>query len=403
MKTPPVTSIPLAPAAAPVLSPSLIALLAGGAGLAAATLYYSQPLLGVLAADIGASGAAIGWVPTITQLGYAAGLLFLIPLGDRHDRRNLILIKAVLLTLALLVAGWAPGLPALLLASLAIGLSATLIQDLVPAAATLAPPQQRGRVVGMVMTGLLLGILLSRVVSGLVGEQLGWRAVFLGAAASIALLGVAAWRSLPHFAPTVTGSYASLMASLLHLWSQHASLRRAALAQGLLAIGFSAFWSTLAVMLHGEPFRLGTAAAGTFGLAGAAGALAAPLVGRIADRHGPERVTRLGAGLAALSFSAMLLLPWLAPAGQLALIAVSALGFDLGVQASLVAHQSIIYAIAPEARSRLNAVFMVGMFTGMAAGGGLGSLALAAFGWSGVVILAAASALLALGVRMWRA
>ena len=379
---------------------SLIGLLAGGAGVAAATLYYSQPLLGVLASDIGASSRDAGWIPTITQLGYAAGLLFLIPLGDRYDRRRLILIKAVVLTLALLLTGMASTLPALLLASLALGLSATLIQDFIPAAATLAAPQQRGKVVGMVMTGLLMGILLSRVVSGLVAGQFGWRAVFFGAAASIAMVGVASWRGLPRFAPTVTVSYARLMASLGSLWRQHASLRRAALAQGLLSVGFSAFWSTLAVMLHGAPFHLGTAAAGAFGLAGAAGALAAPLVGRIADRHGPERVTRLGAGLALVSFAAMLLLPWLPPAAQLGLIALSALGFDLGVQASLIAHQTIVYGIAPEARSRLNAILMVGVFTGMAAGGGLGSLALASHGWNGVVVLAAGTSLLALVLRL---
>jgi len=252
-----------------------------------------------------------------------------------------------------------------------------------------------------VMTGLLLGILLSRVVSGFVAEHFGWRAMFVAAAASIALLAAALWRGLPRFAPTTRLPYGALLGSLVTLWRDHGALRRAALAQGLLSVGFSAFWSTLAVMLHGAPFHLGAAAAGAFGLAGAVGALGAPLAGRIADRHGPERVTRLGAGLAALSFAAMALSPWLSPHARLALIVVSAMGFDLGVQASLIAHQTVVYGIDPPARSRLNAVLMVGMFIGMATGAALGSQALAAWGWMGVTALATTAATAALVVRLW--
>ncbi len=383
------------------LSGSLILLLATGAGLAVASLYYSQPMLGVLADDIGASERTVGMVPMATQLGYALGILLLAPLGDRYDRRRIILIKAAILTAALLLAGAASGVGALLGASLAIGLTATLAQDIVPAAASLAPEQHRGRIVGTVMTGLLLGILLSRVVAGFVAEHFGWRAMFVAASASIAVIGVAAWRGLPRFHPTTHLSYGALLGSLRTLFNKHGALRRAALAQGLLAIGFSAFWSTLAVMLHGAPFHLGSAAAGAFGLAGAAGALAAPLAGRIADRKGPELVTRLGVGLATLSFAAMALSPWFSTQGQLVLLALAAIGFDLGVQATLVAHQTIVYGIEPGARSRLNAVLFVGMFIGMAAGAALGSLALAQWGWIAVVALATASSALALVVRMW--
>ena len=395
------TAHPTAHGHAHGLSGSLILLLATGAGLAVASLYYSQPMLGVLADDIGASERAVGMVPMATQLGYALGILLLAPLGDRYDRRRIILIKAAILTAALLLAGAASGVGALLGASLAIGLTATLAQDIVPAAATLAPEQYRGRIVGTVMTGLLLGILLSRVVAGFVAEHFGWRTMFVVASASIAAIGVAAWRGLPRFHPTTHLSYGALLGSLRTLFNKHGALRRAALAQGLLAIGFSAFWSTLAVMLHGAPFHLGSAAAGAFGLAGAAGALAAPLAGRIADRKGPELVTRLGVGLATLSFAAMALAPWFSTQGQLVLLALAAIGFDLGVQATLVAHQSIVYGIEPGARSRLNAVLFVGMFIGMAAGAALGSLALAQWGWIAVVALATASSALALVVRMW--
>jgi predicted MFS family arabinose efflux permease len=389
------------PAAATRLRPSLVLLLAVSTGLAVASLYYSQPMLGVLGADIGASGRAVGLVPTLTQLGYALGILFLAPLGDRYDRRRIILGKAAVLAVALLLAAAAPSIGVLLVASLAIGVTATMAQDLVPAAATLAPEAHRGKVVGTVMTGLLLGILLSRVVSGFVAEHFGWRAMFIAAAGSIALVGLAAWRGLPRFKPTTHLAYGALLGSLTKLWRRHGRLRRATLAQGLLSVGFSAFWSTLAVMLHAAPFHLGSAAAGAFGLAGAAGALAAPLAGRLADRRGPELVTRLGAALVTLSFAAMALAPLMTPRAQLWLLVVCAIGFDLGVQATLIAHQTIVYGIDPGARSRLNAVLFVGMFVGMAAGAALGSLLLAEWGWIAVTALATATAIAALGVRAW--
>lgn len=382
----------------PALPAPLLGLLALGAGLAVAPLYYSQPMLGVLGGEFSATPSAIGLVPTLTQLGYAGGLFLLAPLGDRFDRRRIILGKAVVLCLALLLAAAAPSLHMLVFASLLIGLSATLAQDIVPAAATLAPEANRGRTVGTVMTGLLLGILLSRVVSGFVAEHFGWRAMFVAAAGSIALLGVALWRGLPRFAPTTSLSYGALLGSVLTLWQRHAALRRAALAQGLLSVSFSAFWSTLAVMLHAAPFHLGSSAAGAFGLAGAAGALMAPLAGRMADRKGPEIVTRIGAGLVAAAFAAMFF-----GHEQLWLIALGAVVFDLGTQAALIAHQSIVYSMEPAARSRLNAVLMTGVFIGMASGAWLGSLALAQWGWQGVCGVAALAGLAALVVRMWPA
>ena len=382
------------------LPSALVLLLASGAGLAVASLYYSQPMLGVLGADIGAAPRALGFIPTLTQLGYALGILLLAPLGDRFDRRRIIVTKAAVLMVALLLAAIAPSISVLLAASLAIGIAATMAQDIVPAAATLAPEASRGKVVGTVMTGLLLGILLSRVVSGFVAEHFGWRAMFFAAAASIAVIGVAAWHGLPRFKPTTTLAYGALLGSLAGLWRQHGALRRAALSQGLLSVAFSAFWSTLAVMLHGGPFHLGSAAAGAFGLAGAAGALAAPIAGRLADKRGPELVTRIGAALVALSFAALCLAPLLGDHAQLWLLGAGAVGFDLGVQAALIAHQTIVYGIDPGARSRLNAVLFVGIFAGMAVGAALGSLLLAQWGWIAVTALGTAAALAALAVRL---
>ncbi|WP_342616353.1 MFS transporter [Rhodoferax sp. GW822-FHT02A01] len=388
------------PAAEAELPATLVLLLATGAGLSVASLYYSQPMLGVLGDELSASTRAIGWVPTLTQLGYALGLFLLAPLGDRFDRRSIILGKAALLVLALLLAALAPSIQVLLVASLAIGITATMAQDIVPAAATLAPVAYRGRVVGTVMTGLLLGILLSRVVSGFVAEHFSWRTMFFAAAASVAAIGVAAMRGLPHFKPTTSLPYAALLGSLGNLWRRYPALRRAALAQGLLSVAFSAFWSTLAVMLHSEPFHLGSSVAGAFGLAGASGALAAPLAGRLADKRGPELVTRLGAGLVMLSFVAMAMAPWLSSHAQLVLLVVCAVTFDLGVQAALIAHQTIVYGIEPAARSRLNAVLMVGMFVGMATGAALGSTLLAQWGWVAVTFLAAGASFAALLVRL---
>ncbi|NMG65808.1 MFS transporter [Azoarcus indigens] len=381
------------------ISGSLVLLLATGAGLSVASLYYSQPMLGVLGADMQADARSVGMVPTLTTLGYALGILLLAPLGDRYDRRVIIAIKAAILSVALLLSGLAPGIGLLLAASLAVGLTATLAQDIVPAAATLAPEAQRGKIVGMVMTGLLLGILLSRVVSGFVAEQFGWRAMYLIAAVSIAAIGIAAWRGLPHITPTTRASYGALLGSMRALWGKYRALRYAALAQGLLSVGFSAFWSTLAVMLH-DKFQLGSAAAGAFGLAGAAGALAAPLAGRLADRRGPQLVTRLGSGLAMVSFAIMGLSFLLPPTAQLGLIIVSIIGFDLGMQATLVAHQTLVYGLDPAARSRLNALLFTCMFIGMSTGAALGSLALAQWGWMGVVALATLSSAAALGVRL---
>ena len=378
----------------------LVLLLAIGAGMSVASLYYNQPMLGVLAGDLHASAQTAGLVPTLNQLGYALGILLCAPLGDRYDRRRVILAKCGLLALALAMGGLAPGMTTLLCASLAIGLTATVAQDFVPAAATLARIEHRGRIVGTVMTGLLLGILLSRVGSGLIAGIWGWRAVYLIAAVGMVLVGLASARWVPRFEPTTTVGYGALLASLVPLWRAHPALRRATWAQATLAVGFSAFWSTLAVMLQDAPFHLGSAVAGAFGLAGAAGALMAPISGRIADRRGPGLVTRLGAGLAAGAFALMLAGPLLPMHAQLALLVVGTIGFDLGVQATLVSHQSIVYGIDPGARSRLNAVFFTGMFIGMASGAALGSVLMQHLGWPGVLGLAVLTSLLALAIRL---
>lgn len=377
----------------------VILLLAIGAGFSVASIYYAQPLLPLMGSDLHLSIEGMGLVPTLTQAGYAIGILFLLPLGDRHDRRTLILLKSTALALVLLASSLVTELHSLLVVSLLIGMAATMAQDIVPAAAILAPEGKQGKTVGTVMTGLLLGILLSRTVSGIVGEAFGWRVMYQLAAASIALIGVVMWAVLPRFAIHSTLSYPALMRSMAHLWRRYPALRRAALAQGFLSIAFSAFWSTLAVMLL-ERYQLGSAVAGGFGIAGAAGALAAPLAGGLADKLGAGKVTQLGAALVTVSFALMFLMPMLGVHGQLILIAVSAVGFDLGLQSSLVAHQNLVYSLEPQARGRLNALLFTVVFIGMALGSALGTKVYALAGWPAVVALATLTGAIALVIRL---
>ncbi|MBL5901637.1 MFS transporter [Lelliottia amnigena] len=376
-----------------------IFILAIGAGFSVASIYYAQPLLPLMGADLHLSIAGMGLVPTLTQTGYALGILFLLPLGDRHDRRALILFKSAALALFLLGCSLTEQLHSLLFTSLLIGMAATMAQDIVPAAAILAPEGKQGKTVGTVMTGLLLGILLSRTVSGVVGEAFGWRVMYQLAAASIAIIGVVMWAVLPRFAIHSTLSYPALLRSMEHLWRRYPALRRAALAQGFLSIAFSAFWSTLAVMLL-DRYHLGSAVAGGYGIAGAAGALAAPLAGGLADKLGAGKVTQLGAALVTVSFALMFLMPALGTSGQLILIAVSAVGFDLGLQSSLVAHQNLVYSLEPQARGRLNALLFTVIFIGMALGSALGSKVYAMMGWPGVVALATGCGAIALLIRL---
>lgn len=398
MPSQPPTGLVATPAPA-VLSGSLTLLFAAGAGLSVASLHYSPPMLPAMARSLNISGTSAGLVPALAQFGYALGILLLSPLGDRFDRRRIMLVKTALLAACLLTAALAGQFYVLLAASFGMGLMATLSQEFVPAAAALAPEKERGKAVGMVITGLLLGVLLSRLVSGVIADTLGWRVMYGVATGSMLLLGVAVWFGVPSIRPTSSLGYGALLMSMLQLWRRHAALRKAAYAQALLSLAFSAFWSTLAIMLHAR-FGLGGSVAGAFGLAGAAGAIAAPFAGRIADRRGPQIVTVAGALIAALSYFAMAGMDLLPRAGQLVLIAASAIGFDFGAQSAFVAHQAIVFGIEPSARSRVNALFFTGSFIGMAFGALLGSLALTHFGWNGVIALTIASSVAALAVRL---
>ncbi|TCN90342.1 putative MFS family arabinose efflux permease [Shewanella fodinae] len=384
----------------PAIPGYLIFMLALTAGMAVASLYYCQPLLALLGNDFHLNSATVGTLPTLTQAGYALGLMLLIPLGDKFDRRRVILVKGLALAAALAFTAVSPGLALLLVASFIVGITATMAQDVIPTAAAMTDSRQRGRVVGQVMTGLLTGILLSRVFSGFIGEWFGWRSVYLAAAAAMLLVTILLWRALPRFTPASTLSVGQLYRSMFSLLATHAKLQKAAVAQGLLNAAFSAFWSTLALMLY-QNFHLGSSAAGLFGLAGAVGALTAPFFGKAADRFGPQRMTRIGALLTGVSFLLMLFAgsaintTWYLP-----ILAVLTVSFDMGVQMCLISHQTIIYNTAPHAMSRANAILLAGVFIGMTSGSLVASQLFSHWGWQAVIAFATLVSTLALLLRL---
>ena len=386
--------------APPGISRGLTLAMAFAAGAAVANLYYNQPMLGIMEHDLGTPGPAglvapglTGFVPTATQLGYAAGLFLLVPLGDLMDRRRLITAQFVLLAAALALVALAPTAGLVMLASLAMGACATVAQQVVPFAASLAAPARRGRTMGTVMAGVLCGILLSRTVSGFVGTHMGWREMFwLAVPLTLGMAWLMAAR-LPRNQPYQAIGYGTALASLAWLWRQEPLLRRATVVQGALFASFTAFWTVLALHLQEPRFHLGADVAGLFGIVGAVGVLAAPLAGRIADRRGPARVIGAGALLTVLSWGLVSL--WGAVPGLVLGVVV----LDFGVQSALVSNQHVVFALQPAARSRLNTVFMTGMFVGGSAGSAGATLAWGLAGWPGVCGFGAALAAVALAVE----
>ncbi|GLY67946.1 MFS transporter [Amycolatopsis taiwanensis] len=369
----------------------LVALLAVASGMTVANLYYAQPLLSSLSSVFHTSTATAGALITITQVGYVVGMLFLVPLGDRLEKRNLVTALLTVTTLALVAAGLATSFPMLLIASLVSGATSVVAQILVPFAASLAADHARGRVVGRVMSGLLTGILLSRTLSSLVSDLAGWRVVFLGSAVLMAVLAVALRAALPQHAPTTTIPYHHVLRSTAQLVRTHPALLRRGLYQAAMFGVFSAFWTTVSFVLTGPYFNYSPVGVGIFALVGALGAAIAPLAGHWADRKLVRPVTGIAFVVAAVGFG-------LAGFGQHSIIltALAAILIDIAVQTTLILGQHTVYQLDPNARARLNSAFIAIFFLGGAVGSHLGSIVYHAGGWSALTVLGAALPVLAL-------
>jgi predicted MFS family arabinose efflux permease len=361
------------------LNQRLILIMAAACGLAVANLYYHQPLLAEIGHAFNADEGKMGLVSTATQLGYAAGMLAFVPLADLFERRRLIVLLMAAVTASLILAALAPTLPLLVAASFLVGLTTVVPQILIPLAAAIAAPEKRGKVIGALYTGLLLGILLARTASGFIGEHFGWRSAFWAAAVISLLTGLVLWKTLPLSRPPQSLRYRHLMASLFTLLRQHAELREAAFVGGMIFAAFSAFWTTLAFLLAGQPYHLGPRAAGLFGLIGAAGALIAPVAGRLADKRGPRFVV----GCAIATALAAYLILW-SGSIHLAALVLGVILLDAGVQAAQVTNQTRIFALAPAAQGRINTLYMIAYFSGGALGSFAGSTGWRLAGWPGV-------------------
>ncbi|GIE07279.1 MFS transporter [Paractinoplanes durhamensis] len=372
---------------------SLIFVLAVACGLTVANLYYSQPLLDLIADAFDVSQGAATVVVTVTQIGYAVGLLFLLPLGDLIENRKLTTRLLIGTAAALLLAAVSPAYTVFLLVSVLIGVTSVVAQILVPFAAHLAPEEQRGALVGKVMGGLLLGILLARTVSSFVADLFGWRAIYFVSAALMVGLAVVLRRMLPSRQPEHAAGYGSLLRTVWGLVRTEPVLRRRALCQGLVFGAFSAFWTAIAYELIGE-HGLGQAQIAIFALVGAGGATAAPLAGKLADRG----YGGIGSGGALLLAGLMAVL---AAVGHSSVVVLAVAGFllDFAVQAHQVMSQHEIYALRADARARINTVFMTTVFSLGALSSAITGLLHHRFGWTGACVLAAGFALV--GFAVW--
>lgn len=382
---------------APALSRPLIWIMATACGLTAANIYYSQPLLVMIAHSFGAQESAAGLIATLTQLGFALGLLLLVPLGDIFQRRNLISSAMVAVVLTLMAIALAPSLAVLAVASLAMGIASVVPQMIVPFAASLARPEERGRVVGTVMSGLLIGILLARTISGFVGAYLGWRAMYWIAAGLMALLLVTLSVALPQEASRERISYVRLVRSLWDLLLRESVLHEVSLFGALTFAAFQIFWVTLTFFLSSPLYHFGSDVIGLFGLVGVVGALTATLVGKRADRSNPRTITGLMLAVVLLTY----LVFWLAGQWLWGLI-LGVILLDLGTQGAHISNQARIYARPQPIHSRLNTIYMFSYFIGGSLGSALGTAAWNLAGWPGVCILGIVLMVLASGVYLLR-
>jgi predicted MFS family arabinose efflux permease len=364
------------------MSRGLILLFAVATGQAVACNYLAQPLLDTLRGQFGVTAAVAGLIVTAAQVGYAAGLILLLPLGDLFERRRLITTLAAITVAGLAAAAVAPSIGFFIAAAGVIGMTSVMAQLLVPFAATLAPEAERGRVVGSVMSGLILGILLARTFSGLVSQIAGWRTVYVIAAVLMLVQTVVLYVRLPRYRSSAGLSYPKLLASVLSLARAEPVLRRRSLYGVFSFATFSVLWTTLAFLLAGPHYGYSDGIIGLFGLVGAAGALTASVVGRFTDRGWVYWLTGASSGLMLAGF----VLLWFGVDSLAALIAGIVL-LDIGSQGVHISNQSEIYRLQPEARNRINAFYMTSCFLGAAAGSAASAFAYDHWGWAGTCVL----------------
>jgi len=375
----------------PTLTAPIILLMSVATGLAVASNYYAQPLLHTIGQQFSISNATAGTIVTTAQLSYAVGLMLLVPLGDMFERRSLIVLMNLLSAGGLLISAFSTSISMLIIGTALTGMLSVVAQILVPFAATLAAPHERGKAVGTVMSGLLLGILLARTAAGALADVGSWRTVYWVAAILMLCMSAVLWRVLPRYQSPTAMSYPQLLGSILRMFVEEPLFRARSLIGGLLFAAFSMLWTPLTFLLAGPPYEYSNTTIGLFGLAGAAGAYAANRFGRLADRGLGNLATRVGLLLLLGSWGLMAF-------GQVSVLALLAgiLVQDLAIQGVHVTNTSSIYRLRPEARSRLTAGYVTCYFIGGASGSLVSSWLYAHFGWPAVVIAGAVLATLTL-------
>jgi predicted MFS family arabinose efflux permease len=375
----------------PPLTSAVLWLMAVSSGLIIANNYYNQPLLSLIARDFKVSESAVSKIPMLTQIGYALGLLIIVPLGDLLRRKRLIVIDFVFIILSLLGIAMSKSIYMLYVFSLLTGLTSVIPQVFVPMAASLAKPEKRTQAIGFVMSGLLMGVLGSRVLSGLIGNMYGWRSIYFIAAALIIMLWLLIIWKLPEVFPDFKGSYLELMKSVLHYAKTEPALQVASLRGAFFFASFSAFWTSLIFHLEQPPFNAGSAVAGAFGIIGMAGALSAALIGGLTKRIPYFKLITCLILIYVMAWAIF----WVGGNTYLGLIA-GVIIMDMAMQATHIMNQSSIFSLHPDANNRLNTVYMTSYFIGGASGTLLTGVAWQNWQWNGVLAIGAGFGLLAL-------
>ena len=379
----------------PDISPGMVRLLAISAGLIVASLYYAQTLVGPISAATGLSMEAAGLIVTLTQVGYALGLLFIAPLGDLLENRKLVVVSLLATSAALAVAAFSTSAVLFLAASLAIGLGSVGAQVLVPIAAHMSREETRGHAVGKVVSGLLLGIMLARPVASLIADHTHWSVVFGAASVAILVLAFVLRSKLPQRIPSHQLTYGQLIGSMWHLLASTPLLRRRAAYQAGLFGAFSLFWTVTPLMLAGPQFGLSHTGIAIFALVGMAGAVASPVAGRLADAGHTLHATAAALILGIAGFALPLFQPD-SSALALGILVVASIVLDMAVAANLVLGQRAIFTLSPDVRSRLNGLYIAIFFAGGALGSGLGTWIFTHYGWTAALLLGMAFPAMAL-------